>query len=187
LVKDINPGPGSSFPGLFTDVGGTLFFQAFGGVHGGLWKSDGTEDGTVLVKDGFGAFELTDVDGTLFFKGADAVHGLELWKSDGSAEGTILVKDIVPGRQPNGYPLGPQGPFRLTNNSGTLFFATDDGVNGMELWKSDGTAEGTVMVQDINPGSASSGPRELTSLNGILFFAATDGVAGNELWAIASP
>ena len=52
LVRDINPGSGGSFPNFLTDAGGTLFFSAFHPTSGGeLWKSDGTEAGTVLVKD----------------------------------------------------------------------------------------------------------------------------------------
>ena len=30
-----------------------------------------------------------------------------------------------------------------------LIFRASDGTNGRELWKSDGTASGTVMVKDI--------------------------------------
>ena len=56
-----------------------------------------------------------------------------------------MVKDINPG-------LGDSGPSDLTNVNGTLYFQADDGVHGFELWKSDGTAAGTVMVKDINPG-----------------------------------
>jgi len=32
-----------------------------------------------------------------------------------------------------------------------VFFAANDGITGFELWKSDGTAAGTVLVKDINP------------------------------------
>ena len=59
--------------------------------------------------------------------------------------------------------------------NGTLFFTADDGTTGRELWKSDGTAAGTVLVKDINPGSASSDPSYLTNVNGTLFFTADDG------------
>jgi ELWxxDGT repeat protein len=43
----------------------------------------------------------------------------------------------------------------------TLFFAATDGAHGVELWRSDGTAEGTAMVKDIAPGAAGSSPAHL--------------------------
>ncbi|MBK7408688.1 MAG: T9SS type A sorting domain-containing protein [Saprospirales bacterium] len=54
----------------------------------------------------------------------------------------------------------------------------------MELWKSNGTAAGTVLVADLWPGALSSAPSFLTFVNGDLFFAASDGVLGSELWKI---
>ena len=42
----------------------------------------------------------------------------------------------------------------LTAVGNTLYFRADDGINGSELWKSDGTASGTVMVKDIDSGSS---------------------------------
>ena len=51
----------------------------------------------------------------------------------------------------------------------------------MELWKSDGTAAGTVMVKDINL-SGSSNPSQLTAFGNTIYFAATDGTNGYELW-----
>ena len=49
-----------------------------------------------------------------------------------------------------------QGPLREYN--GHLYFSADDGSNGNEVWKSDGTAAGTAMLKNINPAGASSSP-----------------------------
>ena len=70
----------------------------------------------------------------------------------------------------------------LTNVDGTLFFIADDGTNGYELWKSDGTEAGTVMIKDIRPGSADSLVNYLTNADGVLYFRANDGTNGYELW-----
>jgi ELWxxDGT repeat protein len=72
----------------------------------------------------------------------------------------------------------------LTNVGGTLFFAANDGTNGKDLWKSDGTAAGTVVVTDIQLGGAYSysSHSTLTNVGGTLFFAARDGTHGKELW-----
>ena len=73
-------------------------------------------------------------------------------------------------------------PNDLTVVDGTLFFYASDGSHGEELWKTDGTAAGTIMVKDINPGSTSSNPFHMTAVGGTLFFAADDGIHGRELW-----
>src|SRR5439155_5431040 len=62
------------------------------------------------------------------------------------------------------------------------FFFVASEANGRELWKSDGTAAGTVLVKDINPGPGDSSPDGLTNVNGTLFFAAFDPTTGRELW-----
>ena len=87
----------------------------------------------------------------------------------------FLVKDI--NTRPGG--LGPQAS---ANVSGSVFFAISDGQHGEELWKSDGTATGTVLVADIAPGGVDSSPEQLTNVDGTLFFVADDGVSGRELW-----
>ena len=63
-----------------------------------------------------------------------------------------------------------------------IYFQAYDGVNGYELWKSDGTTSGTVMVKDIYNGSGSSYPQELTAVGNTLYFTADDGSNGRELW-----
>jgi ELWxxDGT repeat protein len=161
LVKDIRPGSTGSEPGRLANLNGTLLFSANDGILGEeLWKSDGTAEGTVLVKDinpglesgfsgNFYPWSPAKVNGTLFFAADDGSTGYELWKSDGTAEGTVLVKDINPGS--NG-----STPKYCANLNGTLFFGASEGVFGRELWRSDGTEAGTVLVKDIRPGAEST-------------------------------
>ena len=75
-------------------------------------------------------------------------------------------------------------PGGLTEINSTLFFKASDGVHGEELWQSDGTTSGTLMVKDIYPGKADSLPVWLTEVNGTLFFSADDGVHGDVMWTL---
>jgi ELWxxDGT repeat protein len=201
LVKDIVPGgyfgyfgayyPSSSSPSQLTNVNGTLFFTVWSaGTGSQLWKSDGTAAGTVPVSR-VGASKLTNVNGTLFFVAgttATGTDGEELWKSDGTTAGTTMVKDIYPGgswRSGNYsyyYVPNSSSPAELTNVNGTLFFTATDGVNGRELWKSDGTPAGTTLVKNIRASYQSAYPSGLTNLNGTLLFSAYEDTNGRELW-----
>ena len=68
----------------------------------------------------------------------------------------------------------------LTKYHDQLLFIADDAVHGPEVWKTDGTAEGTVMVKDINPGSDGSDIKELVVFNDKVYFGANDGVNGQK-------
>ncbi len=191
-VKDIYVGLASSnsFPDQLTVVGDTLFFVATFDPPGGdfytdreLWKSDGTEAGTMQVKnirpgtDSSFPSQLTAVGNTLFFTANDGTDGVELWKSDGTEGGTVMIEDIITGATSS-------SPTELTNVEGTLFFVVDDGVHGPELWTSDGTPEGTDLFKDTRPGSTlGDGPQELTAVGSHLFFRSGTDAEGQELWS----
>jgi ELWxxDGT repeat protein len=174
----------------FTPMNGSLFFTGSG--HG-LWKTDGTAGGTGLVYS-VDAGNLAPVAGRLFFAGSDS-NGEELWVSDGTPTGTTLLKDIYPGTSTYKYKSCPpcdrepcpcqwvtvttansSSPRWLTDLNGTLFFAATDPTYGRELWRSDGTPGGTVLVKDIANGSQSSNPQYLTVINGVLYFSAAGGL-----------
>jgi trimeric autotransporter adhesin len=65
---------------------------------------------------------------------------------------------------------------------GNCISSPSDGTKGTELWKTDGTEAGTVMVKDINLGSSNGSPSSLTPFNGTQYFSASDGMNGKELW-----
>ncbi|QIN81828.1 hypothetical protein GBA63_03615 [Rubrobacter tropicus] len=220
LVRDIDPGrlvindvevPNSSAPDKVMLTKRWIYFAATTASNGEeLWKSDGSNRGTVLVKDivpGSGSSGAEDFEPvsakTTFFRAWDADHGEELWKTDGTQRGTTLVKDINPDAPPGarcpqnqcGIPMGWSHPDTLTAMGKTVFFAADDGVHGVELWKSNGTAGGTVMVKDINTIPGNSNPNDTTgadtrsaeveklfAVGDTLYFRANDGTNGLELW-----
>ncbi len=191
LLKIINNTPASSYPDFLASVGETLFFFAVDGIHGNeLWRSNGTAGDAVLVKDinagpagSLAAYPApTVLDDTLFFVANDGVHGNELWRSDGSGTGTSLVKDIDPGPANGLADLYSYSGRELSVLNDTLFFAGRDAEGGFELWRSDGTADGTLRVKDIDPGPASSNPSQFVAAGGLLFFVTDEGIHGRELW-----
>jgi trimeric autotransporter adhesin len=179
VLMDIMAGTASSLPSNLTDVDGTLFFTADDSIHGTeLWKSDGTPAGTTLVKDlspgQSGSFpsQLTNVAGKLYFVVDDGIHGYELWRSDGTPDGTVMFKDLYPGSA-SSFP----STFMVLDN--ILYFGTnhleDHGGHGGELWRSDGTPDGTVPIKPIRPTNS------FGVIDGMLVFNAWDDI-NTGLW-----
>lgn len=186
LVKDVLEGTDSSSPLQIVAVGHTLFFSATVPTSGReLWKSDGSSLGTSMVRDIFSGTsgstpeDLTNLAGTLFFTATDGVTGREIWKSDGTVTGTFLLHDFATGT----YSIDIS---YITNVNGIIYAGAGPSLGPFsldkELYRSDGTVDGTYIVKDINPAMGSSNPSFITSINDTVYFSANDGTLGPELW-----
>jgi ELWxxDGT repeat protein len=144
------------------NLNGTLLYQGTDGGTAGkhgveLWRSDGTEAGTVLVKDINPGVDdsypsrPTKVGNYVVFlatpTGLTPVNS-ELWRTDGTTAGTAIVEDINPGA--GGLDTSP--PPRPAVLGSAVLFGADDGTNGVELWKAVDTIAPTTTID--------SGPAE---------------------------
>ena len=167
--------PSYTVPGNLTVIGNTLYFIANSAAQ--LWKTDGTNGNTVLVKDlGSGAQirQITAVGNTLFFTAVDS-SGTELWRSDGTGGNTARVADLNPG-------IASSTPNNLVSANGSLYFFARD-VAGFRLWQS--TANG-IVNSGISLPSANQLPSGLTAVGSKLFFTVDAGTSGNpdlQLWS----
>jgi ELWxxDGT repeat protein len=194
LVKNIVEGMGASFVLLLNavDVPGKFIFPVSDGTsRSELWQSDGTPGGTSVFK-AFDPINPGDIpvialnysyqNGSLssnlfqgnkfFFIAGTATQGTEVWVSDGTLANTAILKDINPGTA-SGIDFAANVSYIYTMT--TFFFAANDGVNGNELWKTDGTGAGTTLVQDINLDAADADPQLGIVNNNKVIFSATDG------------
>ena len=216
LLKDLITGSASSSPIHPVLIGNNLFFRA-GNKSIGIYKSDGTSAGTSpLFYSGSEPWFPGAADSNLYYSASSSTYGEELWKTDGTIDGTGMVKDLTSGvgnsslwagtaigniyyfstvssytdpvkttklwrtdGSANGtfvlqsFTNESYGITNLTVDGGRFFFAANDGVHGLELWKSNGSSTGTVMVKDLAPGTKSGiSGSAITAANGLAFFSA---------------
>ncbi|CAN5619253.1 hypothetical protein BH09PLA1_BH09PLA1_09060 [soil metagenome] len=204
LLKDLNPGPGSSRPYGFTAGNGVVYFGAAeAGLDTEVWRTDGTPGGTVKLTNaasdvaGFhynsgnfyytlfnnpGVFSINDsgsqgtvsasldsvswigdVGGIAVFEANDPTVDDSLWATTGG--GATLVIDPSD--------LGTASFTRGTVVNGQLVFGMTWQHNGTELWRTNGTAAGTALIADINPGVFnSSTPQNFVTVGSSAFFTA---------------
>lgn len=203
MVKDINLGPSSSDINWMARFNDKVVFAATDGKDGmELWISDGTTNGTYMVMDinEFGDSSprgFTQVNETQFVFGAEDYDSQNysdrgpqwwLWVSDGTSAGTKMIYQCDtkwPGQDQNYYTspymrVGRKVFFRADNKEGTV---------GEELWLTDGTTQGTILVKDINTekiatGTANSAIDNMVNFyNEKLFFKAFSIESNNEPWA----
>ena len=166
-------------------AGDRVFFMG----PGGLWSSDGTAAGTGAVPMPAPPPTITSLEAwnassgsVLYFVASTPATGDELWRTDGTAAGTFMLRDIEPGPVSGIELFGSLG--RITAAAGVVVFEGWTTAAGREVWKSDGTAAGTVPLPEIFPGPDSSFPLAFTAAGGRVYFLAYEPTHGRELWAV---
>jgi ELWxxDGT repeat protein len=169
-----------------------------------LWKTDGTVQGTQLIKTSedslhfqsplgssgsLGSDQTIVYQNRFFFSASDNVHGTELWVTDGTSQGTHLFDDLAPGKgtferfinNKDSLLVLPYSsiPQNYVVHGGTLYFTASDTSNSTYFWGSDGTSAGTEKLSKL--GSLS--PLPYTLLPNALVFINADTLHGAEPWA----
>jgi ELWxxDGT repeat protein len=124
--------------------------------------------------------DFVEFNNRMFFEASSGNFDREIWTlSENQSEATLL-KDIFPGDNSRIANLSKTSV--VLNNK--LYFAANDGINGVELWKSDGTLQGTELVRDILSVSLSSSPTNIVvAADEIFLFAETEN-DGRQIWKI---
>src|SRR5688500_8340834 len=153
MVKDVRPGAAdSALGGLAALDGGGVYFSADDGVNGPrLWRTDGTDTGTVMVVDPaagaaapFAPEGLRASVGKLFFtafRGSRPLGNLpspDLWVTDGTVAGTRVLKAEAGS--------GQRHLFQSAAVGGTLYYLGAATGRSAALWRTDGTPAGTTLV-----------------------------------------
>ncbi|QDU65138.1 hypothetical protein [Engelhardtia mirabilis] len=189
LLADVVPGSAPSSPDGLTLSGGKLFFVTGADPSGQqLWSSAPDGSGAAQVSslatgefgEGFGDLpRLWPTATGVVFVYADFLKGEEVFTSDG------LSTDVLLNIGADEIEAVSSDPRFLTRLGGHVYFAARDAVAGDELWRTDGTTEGTELVVEVNPGAGGSTPNSMVAIGDRIVFSAYRPDTGFELWSTA--
>ena len=193
-----------SSPSEFVEFQGQLLI-ASGFPGQGLWSSRGTQEQTGLIIDvnpdwSWGCpilcpgpypapfpNNLTPLDDQTLFVAFESQDGpAQLWGTDGTTLGTQVVREFEMDPQQGRDPIF-NSPNHLTRVGDWVYFTAFDLPTGREVWRTDGTAQGTSLVADLTPDDSFAEPTLLTAWtpstgNQALVWVLRDD-DGDELWS----
>ncbi|GAB4034258.1 hypothetical protein [Spirosoma jeollabukense] len=181
IIKDINAGKGGSNASFMRVVNNVIIFFADDGKVGReVWKSDGTEAGTVLVKDINVGPKGCDVNlgGVVIFKDKmyfwvdDGVNGRELWRTDGTPSGTVLFFESVKGKE-SSFSQDLNNGYCIEYKNELYFIAKTASNSTNGLYKTDGST--VTLIKEYKRLNG------LTVANDLLLFSGDDDEYGYEL------
>jgi ELWxxDGT repeat protein len=173
-------------PNALYVVGNRLVFRVYAYTPNPteeLWSSDGTPEGTLKLSGALWFPYFSVQDGRLYFVAEGDKDGQELWVTDGTPQNTRALTRL-PRR--DAFYSQAQGHFLELPRvaAGKRFvFMTDDGLDGVEPWVTDGTVEGTHLLKDLCPSDCEDVAEVWDqTLPGLVFLTVTEPNSGNELW-----
>lgn len=206
LIKDVYKAGLGSSPNGFARMGDHVYFVAESELfEPRLWKTDGTSSGTSQLEGIDGTYGFVATSSHLYY-----THGYPygIWKTDGTTEGNVLVKsdlniysvfNLLAVGEKVFFEASPEGLWVTDGTSeGTvqltaertywkeaagnqLLFTIDRGNKVIELWRSNGTPEGTSHIRTFSGDRFPAVSPRAVSGN-VLYFVADDGSSGNEVW-----
>lgn len=157
LLADIEPGAAWSAPGQFVVIGDRAYFGATrSDVGREVFVTDGTAAGTALYADiepgpaGSDPWRFAEVAAGLLVLADTAAFGREPWVVPTGGGAPYLLQDINPGPGDSietGFAFSPVA--FVAARGGEALFVADDGTNGPDLWRTDGSAGGTWFIANV--------------------------------------
>ncbi|MEZ6121873.1 MAG: hypothetical protein R3C49_01715 [Planctomycetaceae bacterium] len=152
-----------------------------GNIPNEIWRTDGTSDGTVLV-----VGEQTAA--------LESIRNLSYWNDalyfvaarDYGAPATFWKHDLLTG-ETNTLDLGInidmlRSGFTAVDDG--LVFTLTDPIHGDEVWITDGTRDGTMLLADVFPGPGGSAPQDYVRVGDMLYFSAVHPQYGREVFSV---
>ena len=168
----------SSFnPGAVLD-GRLLFTMKTPGAPVTMWTTNGTPGGTLQLNNHSGSIGTVGLPGAVvgnrfFFFGVDPVTLQNALFTTGALPGTTQRVRVLDTLRSGG-----------SEWNGRFYFANRDAAHGTEWWVSDGTTNGTFMIEDLATGSRDGVVSEQTLQRPDGLLVGVDGPAGHEPWII---
>lgn len=181
-----------------------------GPLRSELWSSDGTTEGTLFLRSyksiaqtNFGGFN--ELGSQVLFGASDEEYQFDLWKTDGTVEGTMIVRDngggsfrflgefqgkliyagsgtyITDGTSEGTELLMPNYPSAFKGFADKFYF-TGHSAGDIVLFVSDGSPEGTTMINTLGPSDFVTLFHTLPYLNGKLIVPGYSDETGQELF-----
>lgn len=173
----VRPEPSSAPRGFFAlDATTTLFSATVDGyADRGLWRTDGTAQGTrlVIAVDTNGG--QASLNGTVYLVANEGIHSYETWRTDGTTLGTRMVFEASPGDDPGGDEL-----IALGNEVFVGTFSSNATAHG--IFRTDGTLAGSARMGMQLPGY----PTRLVASGGRVYFECCGFTTNRQLW-VAEP